>query len=342
MANDAGVSVATVSYVISKNKYVSPELTRKVQDSIEKLNYFANPVARSLRNKKTISIGIVLQNIRNIFFPQLLAGLEEFLREKGYNLLFFNTYCDIAVEKKTIQSLRGMWVDGIILDSCCNETDKVSYAKFLNQKISGKQIPILLLERNLGSSSLNAVSIDNFSGGYIATKHMISNQRQHIMHIAGNKNWSMSTDRLGGYLKALQENGMEDRQFYRYGGFLPQDGFGIMKEILDQNHKIDGLFAANDQMAIGAMKAILEHGLKIPEDIAVVGFDNIFVSSMISPTLSTINVPKYRIGKTAAEILINTIENPDTPAENRIIQTNLIVRQSSDVRGERNWELYGW
>lgn len=342
VADDAGVSVATVSYVINKTKYVSPELTLRVEKSIEKLDYNTNPVARSLRNKKTMSIGIVLQNIRNIFFPQLLAGLEESLREKGYNLLFVNTYNDIDEEWKTIQSLRGMWVDGIILDSCCNEKNKTEYAKHLNHRTASKHIPILLLERNLGIKELDAVSIDNFNGAYIATKHLIDSEHRQIMHIAGNKDWSMSIDRLEGYLKALSDYGLESRKFYNYGSFLPQDGYSIMKEILDQHHNIDGLFAANDQMAIGAMKAILEYGLKIPEDIAVVGFDNIFVSSLINPTLSTINVPKYMIGKTAAEMLIESIEKPDKQPENRIMQTNLIVRQSSDVRGERSWDLFGW
>ena len=121
VAKDAGVSIATVSYVINKNKYVSPEYTKKVMDSIKKLNYNVSPVARSLRNRKTNTIGVVLQNITNIFFPELLAGLEEFARSKNYSLLFSNSYDDIEIEKNDITTLQNMWVDGIILDSCVLE-----------------------------------------------------------------------------------------------------------------------------------------------------------------------------------------------------------------------------
>lgn len=342
VAKDAGVSVATVSYVLNKNKYVSPDLTKKVEDSIKKLNYNCNHVARSLRNKKTYIIGVVLQNVKNIFFPQLLEGLEEYARSKKYRLLFLNSYNDPYTERDAITTLRNMWVDGIILDSCVAETDKDSFLKFLLDYKSGKKIPVVLLERSLGSENVNVVKVDNFHGAYQATKHLIEKGRKNIMHIAGTKDWSMTEDRIKGYIQALKDGGLEKSILVRYSTYKPQDGYAIMKELLQQNSTIDGVFAANDQMAIGAMKAIMEMGFNIPGDISVVGFDNIFVSTLTEISLTTINVPKYSIGNAAAALLINAIENPDKKPEQITMTSNLIVRQSTDLKGQKNWELFGW
>lgn len=342
VAKHAGVSVATVSYVINNNKYVSPELTKKVMDSIEILDYNTNPVARSLRNKKTGIIGVVLQNIRNAFFPQLLGGLEEYAKEHNYSLSFFNTYNDIKTEKKDIETLRNMWVDAIILDSCIEEDKKTEYIKYLNSNKTGKKIPIVLLERNLGAKNINAVVVDNLMGGYEATKHLIDRGSNKIVHIAGLKSWSMTYDRMQGYLKALEENNLSGTAVVKYGNLRPQDGYEVMKELLIHDSTINGVFAANDQMALGAIKAIKEFGMSIPDDISVVGFDNIFVSTMVEPSLTTVNVPKYLMGSTAAKLAIQAIENPEKEPETITLSTNLIVRQSTDLRGEKNWELYGW
>lgn len=342
VAKDAKVSVATVSYVVNQNKYVSPELKEKVLNSIKKLNYNANPVARSLRNKKTHTIGVILQNIRNIFFPQLLTGLEEYTRAKNYNLMFFNTYNDLDLEKKAISSLLNMWVDGIILDSCVPESGKSGYIKFIKDSKSKKAIPIVLLERNLGDGSCNAVLVNNFYGGYIATKHLIETGKNKILHIAGINNWSMTLDRTNGYENAMIENGLKDNILIKYANLYPQDGYNVMKEVLMQDSTINGVFAANDQLAIGAMKAIKESGRCIPEDIGVVGFDNIFVSSLTETTLTTINVPKYEMGRQAAKLLIDQINGEKTDFEIIELPVNIIVRQSTDLRGEKNWELHGW
>ncbi|MDO8685592.1 MAG: LacI family DNA-binding transcriptional regulator [Clostridiales bacterium] len=342
VAKEAGVSVATVSYVINKNKYVSPELTRKVIDSIEKLSYYTNPVARSLRNRKTGIIGVVLQNIRNIFFPQLLAGLEEYTRAHNYSLSFFNTYNDPDTEKNVISTLKNMWVDGMIIDSCVEEKDEAAYVDFLDKNLTGKKIPVVFLERNPGSSKHSAVRIDNFSAGFEATNHLVKTGRNRLLHIAGAKDWSMVVERLKGFQRALEENALSDKAVIRYGNLRPQDGYEIMKDVLMHNLGINGVFAANDQMALGAMKAIKEFGLNIPADISVVGFDNIFVSTMIEPTLTTINVPKYAMGAAAARIVIEAVEKPGWEPEVLTLQANLIVRQSTDLLGDKNWELYGW
>ncbi len=342
VAKDAGVSAATVSYVISKNKYVSPELTRKVEESINRLHYYGNPVARSLRNRQTRTIGVVLQNIRNIFFPQVLAGMEEYARSHNYQLIFANTYNDLHVEKATINQMKGTWVDGIILDTCVSIGDQEEYIRFLLSDKVGKQIPLVLLERNICTDKIRSISINNLQAGFEATRHLIDRGRRRIVHIMGNPSWCVSCDRRQGYLNALESAGLEGSATILTGYYRPQDGYETIKELLQRNHPFDAVFAANDQMAIGAMKAIKEMGRIIPDDIAVIGFDNIFASSMVDPSLSTMNVPKMSMGTAASKLIIEAIQNQQSPMEDVRLETNLIVRQSTDLRGEKGWDLYGW
>jgi len=331
-----------VSYVLNKNKYVSPELTEKVNKSVEKLDYYANPVARSLRNKKTHTIGIVLQNIRNIFFPQVLAGLEEYARANDYNLQFVNTYNDIHTERRALASLKNMWVDGIILDSCVSESEKGEYLEFLKGLNMEKEIPIVMLERNLGSPDYSAVLVDNYTGGLLAARHLIETGKNKIIHITDNNNWCMTSNRMLGYLDAMREHGLEANIEIHRCDMTAFDGYNLMKGLLFHGASFDGVFAVNDQVAIGAMKAAKELGRSIPEDIAFVGFDNIFVSSMIDTPLTTVHVPKYELGKTAETLLLRTIDQKLEAPEVVTLPVKLIVRQSTDLRGDNSWELFGW
>ena len=340
VAKEAKVSVATVSYVLSKKKYVSEELTERVWMAVEKLGYKPNRLASGLRNRETKEIGVVLQNIKNIFFVQLLSGLETKLQEYGYSLIFYDTNYDIKKEKEAILSLKNRWVDGIILYSCIDEKDKSEYSKFLELNISEKEIPIVSIDRTFETENIAYISAENKKGAFEATKHLILNGKSQIIHITGRIGWEISLLRQKGYIDAMQHYGFSNNINMKNGKFRPIDGYEICKEMLSQNQSFDGVFAANDQMAIGCIKAIKEMGIKIPDDIAVVGYDNIFVSTMIEPSLTTVNVPRYAMGVEAARLLVELINEK---SQNKcILDTNLIIRQSSDIRGERNWELYGW
>lgn len=343
VAKDAGVSVATVSYVCNKTKYVSPELTARVNASINRLGYRVNPVARNLRKRQSNVIGVVLQNIRNIFFPQLLAGMEEYARNQGVSLMFFNTYDDIAIETRAISTLSDLWVDGILLDSCVRERDAADYIDSINGgDRGGRKLPIVLLERNLGSHRNSAVTIHNFSAAYDATHHLIERGRRHIGHLPGNQEWSMSIDRQKGYEAAMRDFGFGGEILLGNGGFRAEDGFLAMNALLASGVPVDGVFAVNDQMAVGAMKAIIRAGLRIPDDIAVVGFDNVFVAGVVSPALTTVNVPKYTMGKEAARLLFNAIQNPDSAPETLTLPYEILIRGSTDAAVLADWDLAGW
>ncbi len=347
VAKEAGVSVATVSYVLSKKKYVSDELTERVWAAVEKLGYKTNYLARGLRNKQTNEIGVVLQNIKNIFFVQLLSGLEEKIQEHGYNLIFFDTGYNIEREKEAIASLRNRWVDGIILYSCVSEDYKEEYYnEFLAPKLFDKKIPLVSIDRVFQKVD-GFVTCDYKKGAYDATKHLILSGKKNVMHISGRDDWEVSHARTAGYVEAMKEFGLEKNILIKCGNFKPVDSYEICKELLSGQFSVDGIYAGNDRMAIGCIKAIKERGLIIPDDIAIVGHDNMFFSTLIEPTLTTVNVPRYAMGVAAAELLLNSLKKGGSEEENaqkdeRILPPNLIVRQSTDIRGERNWDLYGW
>jgi DNA-binding LacI/PurR family transcriptional regulator len=251
---------------------------------------------------------------------------------------------DVDKEKQYIRLLENRWVEGIILDSSADAREHGAYINYLMQRvIKDKGIPIVSLERGLKDTEFSAVVVDNEQAGYEATKHLIGLGHKHIAHIAGHYKFPMSRDWRRGYKRALEENGIIfDDGLVRQGDFSPLSGYNAMKELLMEGRDFTALFAGNDQMAIGAMKAIKETGLRIPEDVAVVGFDNIPAASLVDPPLSIINVPKYRMGALAMEMLDEYIKNPNTSSRIEILPSNLIIRSSSDPHANGSWDLFGW
>lgn len=344
VAEKAGVSISTVSNVINGTKYVSNELKLKINEVIEELHYEVDPVARSLKSKKTKTIGVVITNVNRIFFPQVMKGIQDCAAREGYNLTFCNTNDDFVVEKRFVQMLESTWADGIILDSVAGINDE-SYFKYLSALGNNKKkIPVISLERRADVFGIDSVVVNNFLGGSMATRHLMECGCKKIVHITGPITSCIVQDRLNGYKDELEKEGLEIKaERIAEGDYSPLSGYHAMRQILLKGIDVDGVFAANDQMAIGAIKAIRENGLIIPEDIKVAGFDNTFVASLVEPSLTTINVPKYKMGVTAFEMLIKRIEQENSTSGDSVeLPINLIIRQSTDLRGDNNWDLYGW
>jgi len=346
VAKLAGVSISTVSNVLSGKKCVSPSLTQKVLSACEKLDYHTNPIASGLRGSKTKSIGVVITTLDCIFFTQILKGIQNAANSVGYNVTIYQSESILEKEKECIQNLLKAKTDGIILRTCANTTkdDELNYLLDISNLITGdKKVPVVLLERGLSGANFDAVIVDNFKAAYDAVNYLIQSGYRRIAHIEGPMGIEMCRLRKEGYLKALSDNSIEfDPEIVRQGDFLPMTGYSCMREIM-QNSEISAVFASNDQMAIGAIKAIKEFGKRIPEDIAVIGFDNLFISSIISPTLSTVHVPKYQMGKESFEMLYqNILNNSCGEGRVKILNSNIIIRQSTDLRGESNWDLLGW
>jgi len=342
VAKEAEVSIATVSNAISGTKRVSAKLRQRVFAAIDKLGYEVNTVASSLKSKKTNTIGIIIPNINRIFFPQVMRGIQDGLFPLGYNLMLCDTNDDIKKELFLVQTLKNSWADGIIIGSVADEDDHNYVNMLSNLSIRGKSIPVVLLEREFAHSKISSVRVDNYQAGRMATRHLLESGCKHILHIAGPRYSCMVNARIKGYTEELQSEDSTMEPIILEGDFSPLSGYQAIKNYPLKQKQIDGIFAANDQMAIGAINALKENGYDIPDDIKVIGFDNTFVASIVEPAVTTINVPKYKMGLAAAKLLVKQINKPESPAQNIMLPVNLMVRSSTQFGGDRTWELFGW
>ena len=328
VAADAGVSTATVSYVINETKFVSPELKQRVEASMKKLNYNVNSVARNLRRQESKTIGVVLQSVNDVFFSEVLLGLEECVRAFNYSLMFFNTNFDIQEERKAIDTLRNMRVDGILLDSCVEKPDEKEYKSFLHRNSDSRQVPIVSMERSFGPDTYAVIS-DNYGGAYAAAKHLIELGRRRILYISGKMDMPTISTRREGHSQAMADFDMGLPSF-DYGDMDFLSGYMLIKKSLEYGKSFDAVACANDRMAVGVITALKELGIRVPDDIAVAGFDNIGVYSLLTPSLTSINVLKYQIGHKAAEMLLKHISGDDSQDKTTLLPTKLIVRNSTD------------
>ena len=344
VANKAGVSIATVSNVLNNSKPVSDELRRKVEKAVEELGYKANPMARGLKSGKTGNIGIVLPKITALFFPHVLEGAEAAAKKLGFKITYCSSGYDIATEREYMEVLKATCVDGIILDSCCDGENEPGYIKYLaSLDYSGKKIPVVSLERALAPGLINSVAIDERLHSCRAVQHLTGSGRKRIIYISGPKQLSMISNQFEGYMDALTGAGIEfDPGLVFAGDYTPLSGFNSINKALDDGVGFDAVFAANDQTAVGAVMALKNRGCKIPEDVAVVGFDNIFVSALTEPSITTVDVPKYAMGYAAMELLDKHLGDPAHKPEDIVLDCDLIIRRSSDQEGGDNWDFLDW
>ena len=342
----AGVSISTVSNVMTGKKAVSKELEKRVQAAIHQLGYTANPMASGLRSNRTNTIGVIITSFQRVFFGQVLKGIQDTVVNAGYMVCVFDSNNSLSNEKRYVKYFVNSMVDGVILLSLANGVDPEDEAYFKMLGSLGnkhKRIPVVGLERTLGSADVDAIMSDNRLAAYIVTQHLIVCGHKRIAHIAGPLTMEMCQLRLLGYQQAMKDAGLETSpKWIKKGNFSPISGYIEMGELIRQGD-CTAVFAGNDPMAIGAIKAIKESGLRIPEDIAVAGFDNTFPSTLVSPSLTTINVPTYQLGVIAANRLIKRINGEIVgPGQKVILKTQLIVRQSTDVKGDHTWDLNSW
>jgi len=346
VAQLAGVSISTVSNVMTGKKHVSDELKLRVNNAIEILNYYANPMASGLKTSKSNTISVIITTFQSVFFSQVLKGIQDAVLGRGYLVNVFDSNNDLVNEKRYINQLVKSLTDGILLLSMAdyNNPKDIKYLESLGRlSIKSKRIPVVGMERTLGPANTDAVLCDNREAASTLTSYLIDIGHRNIAHIAGRMNMEMSQQRLLGYKDALKKAGIKlSENFIITGDFTPYSGYVRMHELL-KRVKCTAVFAANDQMAIGAIKAIKEKGLRIPEDIAVAGFDNIYSGTLIKPSLTTISVPAYQLGKMSAQMLMDRIEGTKTgPAEKITLKTQLIIRQSTDPTREEDWDLANW
>ncbi|NPV54180.1 MAG: LacI family DNA-binding transcriptional regulator [Firmicutes bacterium] len=325
VAKAAGVSKSTVSRVVNNIPVVDMDTKRRVLEVIKELGYSPNDIARGLATKRTGTIGLIINDITNPFFPELARGVEDVMRAYNRNVFLCNTDGRPEREASYIQLLFQKRVDGIIFASVrIGTTDLSALAK--------RNMPFVLAGRELSGHDADLVIVDNVLGGYQATRHLLDLGHTRIAFIAGTQGVSASIDREKGYLKAMAEAGLAaDQCQIEAGDFKQEGGYAAAKRLLQTEKVPTAIFAANDLMAIGALEAIFEAGLRVPEDISLVGFDDIPPASLHLVQLTTVAQPKYDIGAIAARLLLEKIESPQAQREPQriILPPKLQIRKTS-------------
>lgn len=322
VAKKANVSTATVSRVLSNPAVVKEETRRKVMEVIEELQYRPHVIARQFRTQETKMVLVVVPDITSIFFSEVLRGIEHAAVSRNYQVVLGDSENNLEREKQYVDLLYQKQVDGVIL-----LTAKLP-KEMLEQLAS--EFPIVLACEYYDGIDVPTVSIDNIGSARKATEHLVHLGHKRIGHISGPAGIILSRDRLQGYKEALQNNGLlVDEAYIAEGPLTIESGYRRMKMLLSLDNPPTAVFVYNDEMAWGAIKAVKDHGLRIPEDIAVVGFDNLKISEVVEPHLSTIEQPKYLIGKKSMELLLQLIHGKPLEKKNYVLNSSLIVRHSS-------------
>ena len=303
VAKLAGVSTATVSHVINESRYVSDELKKRVYEAMDELDYQLNLLASGLRGGETKTIGLIIPDISNQFFSEISRRIEDNGLKYGYSLIICNTDDDDKKEKRYIDILLSKQVDGLIFISAGDETDSLI-------KPISKGIPIVVADRFIEKPNINTVTVDNFNGGYQATKYLLDLGHKRIGLISGPETVLSSYDRCEGYKKGLLDAHLPvDSSIIAHGDFRYQSGVKAMEKLLKADApRPTAVFSCNDMMALGAIRAANDHGLKIPEDISIVGFDDIPLAKSSSPPLTTVAQPTNEMAIHIIELLVDMIE----------------------------------
>jgi LacI family repressor for deo operon, udp, cdd, tsx, nupC, and nupG len=325
VAKLANVSTATVSRVLSNTGKVSDEKAKQVMDAVQKLNYHPNVLGRQLRKMETKTILVVVPDITNTFFSDVLKGIENIGEKNGYQILLADTQNQPEKESEFLTYLDQQKVDGIILLTA--RTKKQTLNRY------SENYPIVLACEYVENSKIPTVSIDNVSSARKVTNHFITLGHQRIAHITGPMEVVLSRDRLLGYRQALSENDLDiEEVLIQEGDFSYESGYHIMKKLLALSDRPTAVFASNDEMAIGAIKAINHHHLSVPEDIAVIGFDDIKMASIMEPNLTTIAQPAFEIGKKAFDLLIDLMKHEEVNLKHFVLNDSLVIRSSCGTK----------
>jgi LacI family transcriptional regulator len=320
VAAAAGVSPSTVSRILNGTATVSADKRAAVDEAIARLGFVPNPVARGLAGGRTLSVGVVTQTIDSPFFGGALRGMEDELSRAGYSPLFVSGHWNAAQEMRCIEMLRSRRVDGIIvLAGRLNDAALAAYAQ---------ELPMVVTGRNLKSAGLYSLNFDNFEGGRLATHHLLSLGHRRIAFIAGDPRHADAKERLRGYRAALQAAGVPfEHDLVLPGQYTEDSGRMAVERLLDSREPFTAIFAANDQMAFGAALALHQRKLRVPDDVSLVGFDDLAGALYTVPPLSTVHHPVYELGRIAAATMLQLLAGL-APTE-RLPSPRFIARESS-------------
>lgn len=321
VAEAAGVSTATVSRVLSNGAHVRPEVRKRVQEAVDRLGYRPNLVARSLRSQHTSTLGLIVSDIRNPFFTSISRAVEDTAYEQGYSILLCNTDEDSEKEAIYLNLMQDANVAGIIF----SPTRQMA-ANFSSLALT---IPIVVVDRTIKGADVDAVLLDNEEAGSRLTTHLIENGYRRIAAICGERS-TTGRERRTGYEQALRAHGLSPAaELMTYVPPKPESGYAAARAMLDLPQPPDAFFTTNSLLAEGTLQAIRERGLMIPNQIALVTFDETTWASLVQPPVTLIAQPTYEIGRTAAELLLQRVADPSRATRQVILKGQLVARGSS-------------
>lgn len=321
VALKSGFSIKTVSRVIN-DEQVNIRTKRIIQKVIDELGYHPNLIARSLKARKSNTIGFIIPDITNPSFPEVVRGASDYIGAKGYYVLLCCSDGDPDKEEAFIRDFNSMLVSGLIVIPSITKNRDISVFNKL-------KMPVIILDREISGINRDIIKFDDIKGATKAINLLISNGCKNIVLLSGPIYTKTSQDRLKASRKLLEENRLFHEEQVFCGDFSINSGYEMMKVALNKLENIDGVFAFNDLIAIGAIKAIEEKKLRVPDDISIVGFDDINFIKFTKPRLTTIRCSTYDLGRMGAEILVNRINNPgDFKPIKKILDCELIIRDT--------------
>jgi len=328
VARQAGVSYQTVSRVLNRRPDVAEETRQRVHQVIEELGYRPSAIARSLSSQRTYTLGLITADFSDYFFTQVIVGAEAEARKYGYFFMLCSTERNPADEPEYFKLLTEREVDGILFARPSTEQDSRHIASLLHQGM-----PLVTTAYYLPGQPLTVVDVDNVDGGFQATQCLVEDGHQEIGMITGPVGWRSVNERARGYRLALESQCLTaDPRLTDGGDWSYESGYQAMWRLLERAPGITALFAQNDRMAIGAMRALREAGRAIPDDVAVIGFDDIPEAAYNFPSLSTIRQPMQQVGETATRLLIEAINNPQAEKQEVLMKAKLVRRESCGGR----------
>lgn len=330
IAKALGLSTSTVSRALRDSYEISPETKKLVLEYAARINYHPNPIALSLKERRSRSIGVIVSEIANSFFSQAIDGIESIAYKNGYNVIISQTRESFDREVSNIHYLTSRSIDGLIV-SVASETKDFSTFRELNDR----GMPIVFFDRIVNEVNTHKVVVDNYKGAYDATKHLLENGYRQIAAIANSEVLSITKDRLAGYKAALADHGIKEKEsFIKYcghGGLVLSEVEQAVNELVSLKNRPDAILALGDKLTTGALRILKANNLKVPDNIGLMGFSNSDMTELIEPPLSIIKQPAFEMGEIATELLLQLLESkrPVTDFETRTLAPQLIIRDSA-------------
>lgn len=323
IAKLAGVSTSTVSHVINKSRYVSEEISLRVNSAAQQLNYRPSALARSLKVNRTKTIGMLVTTSTNPFFGEVVKGVERSCYHQGYNLILCNTEGDHERMRESINTLLQKRVDGLILMCSSLEGERIEVFE------QYPDIPVVVMDWGPMLFTSDKIQDNSLRGGYLAAKYLIESGHRQIGCITGPLVKHQAQMRYEGYKRALNESGLGfNANWIIEADFECEGGFEAFNQMLAKGPLPSAIFVCNDMMAMGVINAANAKGIRIPEDLSIIGYDDIHIAKFMSPSLTTIHQPKYRLGKAAVEALLNRLEKGATDPQVVQLEPTLVERDT--------------